>query len=356
MCTPCILQKGVHPLHVDDHRPKPGPTRDDHAARRILNLLFLLNVSRSPLTTEQILSAEELGYGGGNRDSALKKFRRDREKLAEQGVIVREIHPEGTPETESSLWAIDREATHADRGLILQEDAETLVDIIDDHLMRADIPYRGVLSRIRTKVLEAAGRLDPGTDDAGGGASAMRAEGDPVLETIWAAFALRRRLPMTYQDAEGHESQRTVAIFGIFTLEGRCYFVGEDEEGRRRTFRADRVLRAKRPRGPYAIPADFDVDDYLFLPFDFAPGTGTEVTFSLDLGATDEEIKTATRGRGAVEEQEGRRIWRVRARDVRAAAAWGLSHHAPLTVRPVDPPELVEAWNDLVRKAVGAHA
>lgn len=342
-------------MHVDDHRPAPSPKRDDRAARRILNLLFLLNVSRTPLTTEQIISAEELEYGDGNRESALRKFRRDREKLAEQGVIVREIRPEGAPETEASLWGIDREATHADMGLILQEDAETLIDIIDGHLMRSDVPYRGVLERIRAKVLGAAGPEELATGGERVGHAAEVAD-DPVLETIWAALALRRRLPMTYQDAEGRESRRTVAVFGIFTLEGRSYFVGEDEEGRIRTFRADRVLRAGRPRGSYAIPADFNIDDYLFLPFDFAPGAGAEVAFSLSREATDEEVRTATRGRGAVEERDGERIWRVRARDVRAAASWGLSHRTPLAVRPIDPPELIEAWNDLIRKAVEAHA
>jgi len=342
-------------LHQDQPSRDVPLSRDDQAARRILNLLFLLNVSRAPLTTEQILAAEELGYGSANRESALRKFRRDREKLAEQGVIVREIHPAGSPQTEASLWSIDREATHADLGLIRQEDAETLLDIVDAHLRRSDIPYRGVLERIRVKALEAL-RADPSLIPADSPASSEEEECDPVLETIWASFALRRRLPFTYRDAAGRESERSVAIYGIFTLEGRCYFVGEEGHKGVRTFRADRVMRAGRPRGSYVVPADFDIDDHLFLPFDFAPGEGTEVVFSIDGAADEQEIKAVTRGRGVIEGEHGRLRWRITARDLGAACAWALAHRTSITMLPHDPPELIDAWNDLVRKAVETHA
>ena len=340
-------------MPVEPVTPARTRNRDDNAAHRILNLLFMLNISRTPLSTEQIIDADELGYTSSNRDSSLKKFRRDREKLAEHGIVIREIREDGARETESSRWAIDRKATQADLGLILQEDAEALIDAIDEHLERSDIPYRAALERIRRKVSQGAGVLPRAAEipsDRGGQGAA-----NPALKVIWTAFSLRQKLPLVYRDAKGRESRRTVSIFGIFTLEGNCYFVGDDGTGSCKTFRADRVTRTLLPRGTYRIPPDFDVCDYLFLPFDFAPGDGVVATFRFDRLATDEEIRMVTRGRGALERSGEETRWRVQARSLTAAAAWALSHQTPLRIVPEGPRELIDAWDELISQAVTKH-
>ena len=59
----------------------------DKTAQRILNLFFVLNSSPEPLTTEQIVLDSDLGYGSGNIDSDKRKFRRDRDKLLERGIV-----------------------------------------------------------------------------------------------------------------------------------------------------------------------------------------------------------------------------------------------------------------------------
>ena len=61
------------------------------AVHRILNLLFILNASRIPLTTSQILDDEELGYSAAKRESAMKQFKRDRQKLESLGIVVAEV-------------------------------------------------------------------------------------------------------------------------------------------------------------------------------------------------------------------------------------------------------------------------
>ena len=76
-----------------DTTAQPEGLELNETALRILNLLFILNASSVPLTTEQIISDADVGYGSANRASDLKKFKRDREKLAERGVIVKEIRP-----------------------------------------------------------------------------------------------------------------------------------------------------------------------------------------------------------------------------------------------------------------------
>ena len=71
----------------------------DKTAQRILNLFFVLNSSPEPLTTEQIVLDSDLGYGSGNIDSDKRKFRRDRDKLLERGILIKEVRPAGAQET-----------------------------------------------------------------------------------------------------------------------------------------------------------------------------------------------------------------------------------------------------------------
>lgn len=321
-------------------------------ARRIVNLLFTLNASRAPLTTEQILSDTDLGYGSPNRASEAKKFHRDREKLANMGVVIREVRARGAAENEESAWTIDRAATHAVAGLVSEEDAEALVDVIEGLLQRGDIPYRPALRRLRAKLLEAAGGLE-----LTGGEALPQEPSNPVLDAIWGAYAARKRLMFTYRNAAGGESKRTVAVYGLFSQDGRSYFVGEDgESGTVRTFRADRVERVWRPSGSiYEIPEGFSVERYLFLPFDFSNEPGVEALFSFPDGATRGEIEAIAHGHGRIERAEDGWRWRVEVRDISAAAAFALAR-AHLGMRPLAPRELRDAWTSLIERSVDAHA
>ena len=101
-----------------DTTAQPEGLELNETALRILNLLFILNASSVPLTTEQIVSDSDLGYGSANRASDLKKFKRDREKLAERGIHVVEVREAGAQHNEESSWAIDTASTYAAAGCI----------------------------------------------------------------------------------------------------------------------------------------------------------------------------------------------------------------------------------------------
>ena len=128
---------------MNTHEPLEGADQGalNETALRILNLLFILNSSSVPLSTEQIVSDVDLGYGSGNRASDLKKFRRDREKLAERGIAVKEIKPTGGRASEESLWTIDRASSFAAVGAITRDDADALMRAVDECLSRSDIPF-----------------------------------------------------------------------------------------------------------------------------------------------------------------------------------------------------------------------
>ncbi|MBM6867702.1 helix-turn-helix transcriptional regulator [Collinsella tanakaei] len=324
----------------------------NETALRILNLLFILNSSSVPLTTEEIVSDSDVGYGSPNRASDLKKFKRDREKLAERGINVKEIRPAGAAQTEESLWTIDRSSTYAALGAISRDDADALLRAVDECLSRQDIPFRRALVDIRQRLAAMTSSAEAGDAVAGEQTTAS-----PAADTLWSAFALHRRVRIAYVDARGLETQRVLAIWGIFMQHGHIYYVGlDDQSGQVRTFRGDRITRAWRPTGSYTVPARFNVRDYLFLPFDIGSGMATKVTFSLPIEIEATEVRALTKERGELvrDEQKKRWLWTIKAGDVDAAARFGLAH-AQSGMRPVSPAKIVNAWNACIDKAVTLH-
>lgn len=339
-------------MDTRQHTQDAEDTTTHDTARRILNLLFILNSSSTPLTTEQIVSDSDLGYGSPNRASDLKKFKRDREKLAERGIHIIEIRAAGAQQTEESSWTIDRRSTYAAAGALSRADAEVLLRAVDECLAREDTPFRHGLLSIRHK-LEGLGGMtaEPSPLD-----SEATAQENPAAEALWSAFVLKRKIRFSYLDAKGQESKRTVAVWGVFMQDGHSYFVGLDEQsGGVRTFRDDRIVRAWRPTGRYEVPAWFDIGNYLFLPFDLAAGMAQPVEFSLRRDLSQPEVEALIHGRGELERAtDGSWRWRVKARDLNAAASFALAHSA-MGMRPVAPNRLVTAWKTLIGKVVETH-
>lgn len=331
----------------------------DATAQRLLNLMFIFNTTDRPLSTDEIISDSDLGYGSDVRESDIRKFRRDRASLAERGIIIAEVSRAGASENEESLWRLDRDRTFAEFGVITPDDAEALAAAIDEYLAGPATPLVKPLESVRRKTLEIAGGRggSPAQDgertrsNAGPGSAAQA-----VLDLVWAAFSLRRMLPFSYVNAVGAGSSRTVAIYGIFTHKGVTYITGHDTASNGvRTFRTDRMERVKRPRGTYSIPAGFSINDYLFMPFDFGDGEAVEALFTLPAARGADEVATITRNRGTLTRgADGTWLWAVTVRSLDAAASYALEH-ARDGMRVSRPRALVQAWTDGIRKAVGAH-
>ena len=326
----------------------------DETALRILNLLFALHAASAPLTTEQIIADGDLGYGSRNRESDRRKFKRDRERLAEHGIVVREVRVPGMSETEESSWEIDRERTHAERGALSADDAAIVLAAIDDIFdLHADDPERWPLQRAYLKLEELYGAGTDGIAEPGG-----RNGRSPVLQTVWDAYMERRPARFTYRDANGGQREHEVELYGTFAQKSRSYLVGFDREaGAVRTFRTDLILRARpapAAAGTYRIPAGFDVEDYQFLPFDFSGGEAFGAVFSFPADAGRHEIELLTRGRGELRDGPDGWMWRVEVRDVDAAASFCLSHTS-LGMRPISPERLIGRWHAAIGRAVEAH-
>lgn len=345
---------GDHDLDERDDDIDAGQ-RLDATAQRLLNLTFLLNVSPRPVRTDEIIRDQDLGYGSSNRESDLRKFRRDRERLAERGITVAEVRDEDASRTVESSWTIDRAQTFAAGGLVTAEDARLLIDAIDEYRSLHASPLDAPLRSIRRAAIEALGEADdPAPHEV------THEKSHPIAEGIWLAFSLKRSLRFVYQNAQGEQRAHEVALYGLFTHEGISYFVGAELDTTEpappiKTFRIDRVEKLEGLGRGYRIPETFSVRDYLFFPFDFAPGESMPVTFSFPAERTSEELEAITYRRGSLTHDEmGRWIWEVDARNVAAAAALALNH-ARDGMRPQQPEELCRAWNDIIDQVVTLH-
>lgn len=311
--------------------------------RRLLNLLFILNTSAEPPTTDEIIGDSDLGYGSGSRDSDLKKFKRDRDKLAQQGFHIVELPGAGGRQNEQSAWTLDRARTHAELGLISAADAEVVAHAVEAATEGGSSPLVPALSAVRARL---RGRIPDASPDGA-------AEADPRLEAIWNAWCLRRALPFDYTDSKGESRPHAVEIYGLFSQAGHGYFVGRDVEvDAIKTFRCDRVHAVRKPSGSYEIPRGFSIRDYLFLPFDFSGTNLTDVSFTLPASLGSAEIEGITHGRGAVSAGPGDVFtWNISVRDIDAAARFALSH-ASMGMRPSSPVALVERWNDTLKGVI----
>lgn len=331
----------------------------NETARRCLNLFFILNSATAPLATERIIGDADLGYASGNPSSDRRAFRRDRQRLAGQGIIIREVQPEGSSESEESRWELDRGASELDASGISDDDLELLAGLTGRY-MRNHPPFPGsdAIARLDAKVRGAlALRRKDGVCTApapGIGSSAYRY--DTIADRIWDRFRDRRAATFDYRDAKGAEARRTVDIYGIFNLGPHAYFVGRDHDREQiRTFRTDRIAEVLKPGDAYAVPDGFDTGEYIFLPFDFGDGAKVKARFAFSPSAPESEVEALTNGRGELSREEGGLTWSVEVRDVGAAAAWALAC-AWLGLRPMEPPELMDAWRARIGKAVTARA
>ena len=326
----------------------------DATAQRLLNLAFIFNTSTRPISTSEIIADSDLGYGSDQRSSDLRKFNRDRQKLAEQGIEIVSCEPSISAENEETFWRLDRENTFAAGGVITADDADVLLEAIDEYLSGPPSPLRVPLMNVRTKVLELTGDIEAPQAER----PLSKAEGSQqaMLNAVWLSFSLRRELTFLYTNARGEQSRRVVAIYGIFSHEGSTYIVGLDNKSSSlRTFRVDRMERALRPGKPYSIPADFDIRDFLFLSFDFGAQDAVKAVFTFPAEQDEGAIAAITHERGALSRSEnGSWTWTIDVRSLEDAASFALEH-AHDGMKPAAPQELIDCWHAAIDKVVNAH-
>jgi proteasome accessory factor B len=203
--------------------------------------------------------------------------------------------------------------------------------------------------------VDAAGRDgDPGTTVAPPRAGAAA----DLLATLGGALEARKRVGFRYHSmGSGASGSREVEPLGLFYLNQHWYLAarapGEALVKNYRLNRMDqvRVNKARPGSHDYEIPTDFRLREHARSRHAWELGAGDAVEAIVAFTAPTGAAAAALRLGEAVAEHPGRRRFTVRR--VESFARWLLSFGGDVV--PVSPPELVTAYQELVRATLAHH-
>ena len=240
---------------------------------RLLNLVGLLLETTRPLSFDEIAERME-GYGGDNRDSAKRKFERDKDTLREYGVPIELI--------DTDVWATEQ-------GYVIPKDAYYLPEITFTPeeitalfvAAQSGTEARGASAGVRKLLYGAEGGVLTGL---GGGplVAASDSSGERVSAAADAAEG-RRRLRFGYRNARGEIAEREVDAYGVVFRGGHWYLVGLDRaRGEIRAFRLSRCAADPVDVGEGSAPPEgFHAADHIQAgPWSAEPADIATVAFT----------------------------------------------------------------------------
>ncbi len=292
----------------DDFRE---PTEQERSARRVLSLAITLINARRPLSSTEI---HREFYAELSDATFRKTFLRDRERLVMAGLILRN----GPKVDDVQTWEVDEQSSFAKTNLLTEEDALTLDLLLLPLASDPSFPYARDLRLALTKI----DRSFDGFSSAAIPPEARKRNNN--ISRLEDCMTARHPARIVYQKADGTQTDRLVAPLGFFYLNGITYMVamrmdqGEECEERPHTYNLSRVIHVyEKPRNTFVRPLDFDVRDYILLPFQMGAVRYT-ATFEMSDGSIIKE---------AVCNED-------------MAAAWAISEGA----KPLFPETLVDVW------------
>ncbi|NJD08980.1 MAG: WYL domain-containing protein [Gemmatimonadetes bacterium] len=271
-----------------------GPTK----LQRWLDLIAYLAGRRLPVAGDELLSripAYAAGWQSDEpraRESARRKFERDKDELRAQGIPIQTVRYttelgsdeiegyridrrdfylpylrlverySGTARYESRARVADVEITRADAPLALEA------------LRRArDLPAFPLAAEARSAYRKLAFDLDPEAHAPEARVLYLERPGSAALlarlRTLSDALLTRKRVSFRYHGIyRGQETGRDVAPYGLLFQGGNWYLVGHDAlRAELRVFRVGRIedvqVNERAPGTPdYQIPADFRLRAY----------------------------------------------------------------------------------------------
>lgn len=318
------------------------------AVERLVNLAFFLAATSGPVGAERIRT-EIVGYPEGQDEAAfLRMFERDKDDLRGMGLVI-----ESTAEGE---YRLDTDRTFV-TGLELTVEEETVLKATATVLLKdPSFPFASDLRYALAKVSgESEGEIP---------ATALLADESPetqgsVVSTLASASAAFKRVTFDYTNAAGRTASHTVEPYGLFLHAGRWYLVGRDtDRDETRVYAAARMGRTAtnkaRPRTPdFERPDDFDVAEYIGLPFQYGPGAPFEAVVRFGPSVAW-RVPALTGGAGTVHLERDSLVWRITARDERRLAGWVTANGPGISIE--SPASAVDLMRTGLHAVVARHA
>ena len=312
------------------------PTADERMARRALALAITLTNARRPISTTDL----RRDFYPDMKDEAFRKaFRRDCVRLSSAGLDIRRVR---TTDTEAS-WIVNEETSFAHESHLTPEDALVLDCLLSPIAADPSFPFaidlRIALTQIdRTFDRPAVTSIPP--------EARVR---NNNLTRIENCLLNRHALRLSYTRFDGSETTRIVAPYGLFPLRDTTYMVAArmdegDEPGEPHTYNLDRVKSvAEQRRTTYVIPSDFDVRDYILLPFQIG-----EPLYIGEFHVPDNrflDVRSRVRQGGSFEHSGDDYVLHASVSDEDTAAAWALAEG----IVPLQPQGLIDSYRVRVR-------
>lgn len=321
-------------------------------AERLINLALLLAATPRHVTAEQCRAAG-IGYPENQDDVAfIRMFERDKDSLRAAGLV---IDVAADPDTDVEAYRLDAEATFARPIELSAEEVSSLRAVAAALADDPSFPFHEDLAL-------ALGKLGAAGHDRPMATTQLAGSADPEIAPHVAALAeavrMRKAVTFDYTNSNGASRRRHVDPYGLFFREGQWYLTGHDADRNDiRTYAVERVetldVNPQRPRTPdFERPAGFDVGEQERLPFQYGPAMReVRIRFEPDLAWRAERL---SRGHGTIEPlADGSAVWTVDAADLDRLASWIVDEGPGL--HAVEPPELLAALGDGLRRVVAAH-
>jgi proteasome accessory factor B len=279
---------------------------------RLLNLVGLLLETPRPLTFDDIAERME-GYGGDNRDSAKRKFERDKDTLREYGVPVDLV--------DTDVWGTEQGYLIRKEAYYLPEIAFTPEEITALFVAaQSGTDAQGASTAVRKLLYGAEGGVLTGM----GGSPLVAASDSPGERVALAAAAAegRRRVRFGYRNARGETSDREVDAYGVVFRGGHWYLVGLDRgHDEVRAFRLSRCTSDPADVGEGSEPPEaFHAADAVEGgPWTAAPDDAAEVAFAD--GAAALALASFPGAHPERTDADGRQVVTIPMADEEAAAA-----------------------------------
>ncbi len=300
-----------------------GVAQNIDSNERLLNLAMFLAGTAEPVSAATIRESIE-GYPADQDAAAFERmFERDKKELRGSGLIIETIG-----DGKGSLYRLDPAQTFASPVDLTAEDLTVLglanTSLANDPSFPFGSDLRLALAKLALETSE--GRVaNPG----------RLADEDPrsqgrLAAGLTEAARTRKRVEFEYASATSGARHRVVEPYGVYSREGRWYFVGRDAApDQLRVFALARIdgltTNAAKPGTPdFERPPDFDIAAWVMLPFQIGPAENAfEAVIRFSTGAAWRAPRLSA-GRGTLEPEDadGSVTWRVQARDRTGLARW----------------------------------
>lgn len=326
----------------DDFRE---PTEDERSARRVVALAIGLLNARRAMTTAYIRGEF---YPQMSDEAFRKSFLRDRGRLQSAGIrVVRADLPTG-----ETAWKVDEKTSYATEEQLTPEDTLYLSCLLSPLATDPSFPYAHDLRLALTKL----DRSFDGTSASHVPPSARARNRN--LERIEACLALRHATHVTYERADGTVTERDIVPYGLFPFRATTYLVAARlQDGAPQdphVYNLDRMQTVREiSHKSYPTPADFDVRDFIRLPFQLG-----DVVYQAQFWVPERrlaDVREIVADRGTWTRTGRGHILHASVADEPAASAWALAEG----VRPLSPVTLVDSWRsrlEALGKAGGMRA